>query len=51
MTFHKQKFDPYGIYEIVIYPVERLYELDKLSYKYSNGSLINRSENIRYQKI
>ena len=51
ITFNKQKFDKNGIYEIVVYPAERLYELDKLSYKYRNGSLINRSESIKYKRI
>lgn len=50
IEFKKEKFDQNGIYRIVIYPAERLYELDKFSYKYRNGALINRSEGIRYRR-
>ena len=39
MAFDKYKFDLNGIYEVIIYPAERLYELDKSSYKYKNGHL------------
>ena len=51
ISFNKNKFDKNGIYEVVVYPDERLYELDKLFYKYRNGSLINHSGHIRYRKI
>ena len=51
ISFSKNKFDKNGVYEVMVYPAERLYELDKLSYKYRNGSLINHSGNIRYKKI
>jgi len=48
--FKQNKFDKNGVYQVIIYPAERLYELDKVSYKYRNRSLINHSENMRYQK-
>ena len=51
IEFTKNKFDKNGVYQIVIYPAERLYELDKISYKYRNRSLVNHSEHIRYQKV
>lgn len=51
MVLNKNKFDINGIYEIIIYPAERLYELDKMVYKYRNGVLQNRNELIRFKKI
>jgi hypothetical protein len=47
----KHKFDDKGVYNVIIYPSERLYELDKLSYQYKKRSLINRSHQVRYQKV
>lgn len=49
--FNGNRFDKNGVYKVIVYPAERLYELDKLSYKYKNGSLINNSEKIRYKKL
>ncbi|MCW3119529.1 MAG: hypothetical protein JWM28_3611 [Chitinophagaceae bacterium] len=51
IAFNKNKLDINGIYEVIIYPAERLYELDKFAYKYQNGCLINRTAQIRYRKI
>ncbi len=51
IAFNSGKFDVNGIYEVVVYPAERLYELDKIRYKYRNGYLLNHSEHIRYQKV
>lgn len=51
LKFKNNEFEERGIYKLMIYPAERLYELDKLSYRYSKNKLINRKENIRYYKI
>ena len=50
-SFAGNKFDKNKLYQILITPIERLYELDKYSYKYSNRSLSNRKQKIKLQKI
>ncbi len=51
LRFSKDEFEEKGIYQVIVYPLERLYELDKLSYRYKRNRLINRRGHIRYDRI
>lgn len=51
LTFSKKEFEENGVYRVIVYPAERLYILDKLSYRYQKNRLLNRREHIRYERI
>lgn len=51
LQFKKDEFEEQGVYQLIVFPAERLYELDKLSYRYSKNRLVNCKENIRYYRI
>lgn len=51
LKFKKDEFEEKGVYQLIVFPAERLYNLDKFTYRYTNNRLVNRKENIRYYRI
>ncbi len=50
-SFKQSSFKKNKVYQVIITPNERLYELDKFSYRFKKNNLINSSRKIRFIKI